>query len=264
MAIVIANTTRGSGKTTVALNIAADAALHEHNVLAVDGDRHGALLAALANREEGNPIIAAHYAEEKILLQQVKLARFRFDDIIIDTGDITIIRAALMLADLVLIPFQYSSELEDMAVLLAEARAKRGIHIQALAFLWMADANSNDVADAASATPDGIEYLAAPVGRHKAFCDAAGRGHGVSDESYCNPKAAAEFRFLVDQITEKCMSVAPPMYRIPNYMETKTRVAKKIITLPISCALLTKLELWAHARNMDWVEAISFAVSNLE
>lgn len=260
MAIVIANTTRGSGKTTVALNIAADAALHEHNVLAVDGDRHGALLAALANREEGNPIVAVHYAEEKILLQQVKLARFRFDDIIIDAGDITIIRAALMLADLVLIPFQHSSELENMAVLLAEARAKRGIHIQALAFLWMTDANGNNVV----ATPGGIECLAASVGRHKAFCDAVGRGHGVSDESYCNPKAAADFRFLIDQIKEKCMSVAPSMYQVPNYMETKTRVTKAIITLPISCALLTKLEIWAHARNMDRAEAISFAVSNLE
>jgi chromosome partitioning protein len=264
MIIIVASTIRGSGKTTTALNIVADAILEGHNVLAVDGDRQGTLIAALANREDGPAIVVTHYAEGQILRQQVTFARFKYDDIIIDVGDITVLRTALLLADLVLIPFQHSSELEDIAALLAEARATRGIHIPAFAFLWMANAKGNDAA-ADGAIPEGIECLAAQVGRHKAFCDAVGRGHGILEESYCDPKAAAEFRFLIDQIVGKIASVAPPVRQVPKkYSETKMLGTKAIITLPISYDLLTKLEIWAYARGMSRAEAVSFAVSNLE
>lgn len=264
MIIVVANTIRGSGKTTTALNIAVAAALEGHNVLAVDGEQQGTLIAALGNREEGLGIVATHYSGGNILRQQVTLARFKYDEIIIDVGDITALRTALLLADLVLIPFQRSSKLDDMAALLAEASATRGIHIPALAFLWMADEKDNGAA-AVDVIPEGIECLAAPIGRHKAFRDAVGRGHGILEESYCNPKAADEFRFLIDQLLKKIASVAQPVRHVPKkYRETKMLGSKAIITLPISYDILTKLEKWSYAHNMTRAEAVSFAVSNLE
>lgn len=207
MIIAVANTKGGVGKTTATLNLAAAIAMGGHNVLAVDGDRQGTLIAALANREDGPPIIAAHFTEGQILRQQVTLARGRYDDIIIDVGgrDSTALRASLMLADLVLIPFQPRSfdvwALDDMVALLSEARATRDI--RAFAFLSMADAKGRDNAEAADATPDGIEYLAAPVGRRKAIAEAASRGRGILEESSRDPKAAAEFRCLVDVLHNK-------------------------------------------------------------
>lgn len=204
MIIAVLNTKGGVGKTTMSLNLAVARALDGRDVLAVDGDRQGSLIAALANREDGPAIAAAHYSEGQILRQQVTMARERYSDIIIDAGgrDNTALRAALMLADLVLIPFQPRSfdvwALDDMAALLAEARAARDI--RAVAFLAMADSRGHDNDDAAGATPEGIEYLATPVGRRKAIADAAGRGRGILEEASRDPKATAEIRRLVAAI----------------------------------------------------------------
>lgn len=201
MIVAVLNTKGGVGKTTVSLNLAVARAIDGRDVLAVDGDRQGSLIAALANREDGPAIAAAHYSEGQILRQQVTMARERYSDIIIDAGgrDNTALRAALMLADLVLIPFQPRSfdvwALDDMAALLAEARAARDI--RAVAFLAMADSRGHDNDDAAGATPEGIEYLATPVGRRKAIADAAGRGRGILEEAGRDPKATAEIRRLV-------------------------------------------------------------------
>jgi len=204
--IAVLNTKGGVGKTTTALNLAVTRALIGRDVLAVDGDRQGSLIAALANRENSlHPQIAvAHYADGQILRQQVTMARNRYADIIIDAGgrDNSALRAALMLADLVLIPFMPRSfdvwALDDMAALLAEARAARDI--RAIAFLAMADPKGKDNEDAASAAPEGIEFLPASVGRRKAISDAAGRGRGILEEPGRDPKATAEMRRLVTAV----------------------------------------------------------------
>jgi len=203
--IAILNTKGGVGKTTTALNLVIARALAGRDVLAIDGDRQGSLIAALANRGEAGPAIpVAHYPDGKVLRQQVMLARERYQDICIDAGgrDSTALRAALSLADLVLIPFQPRSfdvwALDDMATLLDEARTVRDV--QAVAFLSLADHQGKDNAEAASTMPDGIEYLAAPVGRRKAIADAAGRGRGILEEPNRDPKATEEMRRLVTAV----------------------------------------------------------------
>ncbi len=203
--VAVLNTKGGVGKTTTALNLVIARALAGREVLAVDGDRQGSLITALSNRD-GVPlqIPAVHYADGQILRQQVSLVRAKYQDIVIDAGgrDSTALRAALMLADLVLIPFQPRSfdvwALDDMASLLAEARATRDV--RALAFLAMADPTGRDNQEAADATPEGIEFLPAPVGRRKAIAEAAGRGRSVLEEPSSDPKAVVEFERLVTSV----------------------------------------------------------------
>ncbi len=199
MIVAILNTKGGVGKTTTALNLITQRAAGGRGVLAVDGDRQGSLIAALGQREGVAAIPAAHYIDGKILRQQVELARAKYDDIVIDAGgrDSTALRAALALADLVLVPFQPRSfdvwALDDMLALINEARATRDV--RALAFLAMADPRGKDNEEAAGAAPAGLEYLACPIGRRKAIAEAAGRGLGII-EAGGDPKAAAEFAAL--------------------------------------------------------------------
>ncbi|MDP2821158.1 MAG: AAA family ATPase [Sulfuritalea sp.] len=108
MIVAILNTKGVVGKTTTALNLAIACKLHGNDVLAVDGDRQGTLMAALASRETEPTISCVHYPDGQALRQQVSLARDRYTDIVIDAGgrDSTALRAALVLADRVLIPIQ--------------------------------------------------------------------------------------------------------------------------------------------------------------
>lgn len=204
MIVAVLNTKGGVGKTTIALNLAVARALAGHDVLAVDGDRQGSLIAALANRESGPQIAAVHYAEGQILRQQVGMAKSKYTDIVIDAGgrDNSALRAAIMLADLILIPFQPRSfdvwALDDMGKLLNEARATRDV--RAVALLAMADSRGRDNDDAAGSIPEGIEYLASPVGRRKAIADAAGQGRGILEYGGRDQKAVAEINRLVTEV----------------------------------------------------------------
>ncbi|OGS98457.1 MAG: hypothetical protein A3F73_09340 [Gallionellales bacterium RIFCSPLOWO2_12_FULL_59_22] len=203
MIVAVLNTKGGVGKTTTALNLAVGRAIQGRDVLAVDADRQGSLIAALGNREGVQAVATAHYADGQILRQQVALAKTRYEDIIIDAGgrDNSALRAAMLLADVVLIPFQPRSfdvwALDDMAALLAEMRAVQDVH--ALAFLAMADARGRDNDEAAESVPDGMQYLDAAVGRRKSIADAAGIGRSVLEDGK-DEKAVFEVRRLIKAV----------------------------------------------------------------
>lgn len=209
MIIAVLNTKGGTGKTTTALNLAVARALNGRNVLAVDGDRQGSLMEALGNREEDQPLLAvAQYSDGQVLRQQVSRAKDIYDDIVIDAGgrDNSALRAALMLADRIVIPFQPRSldvwALDDMAELLAEASAVKDI--DAWALLTMADSRGNDNAAACAAIPEGIQLLPGTVGRRKAIADSAGQGRSLLEPGAArDPKGLNELK----QMTEAVFSV---------------------------------------------------------
>lgn len=208
--ITVGSTKGGVGKTTLALNIAIARAMAGRDVWLIDADRQGTASTALAIRGEAGrlPAIAtAHYPDGGQLRTQLQHQRNKFQDIVIDAGgrDSTALRAALVLSDLVLVPFQPRSidvwAVADIAALIEEARAMRD-GLQALGVLNMADTAGTDNEDAAAALADypAISYLATPIRRRKSIANAAGNGMSVLEQTPRDEKANAELNALLAAI----------------------------------------------------------------
>lgn len=212
MIVSVLNTKGGVGKTTVALNLAIARALAGRSVWLVDGDRQATAQQAIAQRCEAgrSPAVAcSHYPDGPMLRAQVQQQGGHFDDVVIDAGgrDSTALRAALMLSDVVVVPFQPRSfdvwGVGDMAEIAKEAISMRdGLRI--VAVLNGADANGKDNADAAAAVAEftPIAYLDTPIGRRKGIAEAAGGGLSVL-ELTGNEKSKAEMAALVAAIFGK-------------------------------------------------------------
>lgn len=209
MIIAIGNTKGGVGKTTLAVQLAVTRALAGRDVWLIDGDRQGTAAAAIAARNEADRkpgIACAQYPDGPALRSQVQQQRQKWDDIIIDVGgrDSTALRAALILADVLVVPFAPRSydvwALDDMAALVDEARSVRD-GLQAYAVMNLADpgTNSADNAEAAAAVAEvtQFQYLATPIRRRKAFSNAGGAGLSVAELTPRDPKAIAELNALV-------------------------------------------------------------------
>ena len=212
MIYTVGNTKGGVGKTTLAVNLAIARALAGRDVWLIDGDRQGTAQMAISIRADAGhtPSIAcASYPDGAILRAQVKHQAAKFEDIIIDAGgrDSTALRAALVLTDVLIIPFQPRSydvwALNDMAVLIDEARSVRD-GLRAVAILNCADSGdvSIDNAEAAEAVADypQLEYLATPIRRRKSFANAAGQGLSVLEFKPTDKKAVHELNTLINEL----------------------------------------------------------------
>ena len=209
MILTVGNTKGGVGKTTLAVNLAIARALQGRDVWLVDGDRQGTSQTAISIRSEAGiqpGIACATYPDGPTLRAQMKQQAAKFDDIIIDAGgrDSSALRAALVLSDVLLVPFQPRSydvwALNDIAVLIDEARSVRD-GLRAVAILNCADPgeSSTDNLEAAAAVGDipQFEYLATPIRRRKAFANAAGAGLSVLEQKPMDKKAVEELNALV-------------------------------------------------------------------
>ena len=131
MIVTVGNTKGGVGKTTLAVQLALARALTGRDVLVVDGDRQGSAQTAIAVRAEAGRLpglTCVHYPDGVVLRPQVMRQASKDDDVVIDAGgrDLTALRAALALSDLLIVPFLPRSidvwALADIAALVDEAR----------------------------------------------------------------------------------------------------------------------------------------------
>ena len=212
MIVTVGNTKGGVGKTTLAVNLAIARAMAGRDVWLIDADRQGTAQTAISIRADSGQqpgIACATYPDGPTLRAQVQQQIGKFDDIIIDAGgrDSTALRAALVLSDVIVVPFQPRSydvwALNDIAALIDEARSVRD-NLRAVAILNCADAGetSTDNADAAAAVADvpQFEYLATPIRRRKAFANAAGAGLSVLELKPADKKASAELNALISAL----------------------------------------------------------------
>lgn len=212
MIVTVGNTKGGVGKTTLAVSLAISRALSGRDVWLIDGDRQGTAQTAISIRAESGAqpgIACATYPDGPTLRSQVQQQAGKFDDIIIDAGgrDSTALRAALVLSDVLLVPFAPRSydvwALEDMAFLIDEARSVRD-GLRSFAVLNLADPGNQSVdnSEAAEAVSEltQFEYLTTPIRRRKAFANATGAGLSVQEIRPLDKKAVNELEALVSNL----------------------------------------------------------------
>lgn len=211
MILTVGTTKGGVGKSTLAVQIAIARALQGRDVWLVDTDPQASAISSIAARAEAGttPDIAADlYTDDKTLRQQVRLKAPKFDDVVIDVGgkDAASLRAALVLSDAVLVPFEPSSydtwAMSDMAALVDLVREAGKADLQAFAVLNRADSQGKDNEDAAAAVAafPAFKLLNLTIGDRKAIKNASTAGLHVSEQKPVNAKAVAELQMLIEQL----------------------------------------------------------------
>jgi chromosome partitioning protein len=104
--IAVANTKGGVGKSTLAVNLAVEAASAGKSVLLVDADPQGSAVQFLTVRDEGRPAVRGVQITKPVLHREVPEIAKAFDLAIIDVGgrDAPVFRSALVAADTILVP----------------------------------------------------------------------------------------------------------------------------------------------------------------
>lgn len=209
MILAVGNIKGGVGKTTLAVNIAVALAQRGRDVLVIDGDEQ-ASAATFAQIRADLPAavkVTTVQLQGAAIRQQMRQLAEKYDEIIIDVGgrDTGSLRAALTVADVILVPFQPRSvdlwTAGAIAALVTEARAVNE-GLQAYAVLNVADAQGRDNDDAAGALGaiDGIDALPVVVGRRKAFPNAFSAGLSVLEQSSKDQKACGEILSVVSAL----------------------------------------------------------------
>ncbi|MCC9001727.1 MAG: AAA family ATPase [Candidatus Competibacter sp.] len=206
MIVVVGNVKGGVGKTTLAINFAIARAARGRDVLLIDGDEQGTALTFTALRSEQaglHDYTAVALSGPSVRAQARQLAP-KYDDLLIDVGgrDTGSLRAALTIADTLLIPFQPRTfdvwAIDHMRALIEDA-ATINEKLKAYSVLNAADAIGKDNEHAAAALRQrtNIHYLDCPLVRRKAFPSAAAQGKGVGEYTPRDPKAIDELNTLM-------------------------------------------------------------------
>lgn len=206
MIVVVGNVKGGVGKTTLAINFAIARAARGRDVLLIDGDEQGTALTFTALRSEQASLhdyTAVALSGPSVRVQARQLAP-KYDDLLIDVGgrDTGSLRAALTIADTLLIPFQPRTfdvwAIDHMRALIEDA-ATINEKLKAYSVLNAADAIGKDNEDAAAVLRQctNIHYLDCPLVRRKAFPNAAAQGKGVGEYTPRDPKAIDELTTLM-------------------------------------------------------------------
>lgn len=205
--VAVAGQKGGAGKSTVAVNVAAELVHRGRSVLLVDADPQGtsrtwAEVAAEAGRP--SPTVAAMGATMHRPDQLPRL-RSSFDCVVVDcpprAGDVQ--RAALMVADVAVLPCGPSAAdawaLAGSLEAVAEARALRPqlVAVVLLTRVQGRTALGRGARDVLAES--GLPLLRASLGYRVAYAEALAAGRGVTDYAPAD-RAAVEVRGLVDEL----------------------------------------------------------------
>ena len=205
MILVVGGIKGGSGKSTIATNLAVLRSQAGYDVLLVDADEQGSAAEFSEQRNALHPDLPAftcvRLAGASVRSELRRLAP-RYQDVIIDTGgrDTTSQRAALTVADVMLIPFPPGSfdlwTVRQVSKLIEEMHAAHDF--DAFAVLNRGEPRGSDNQDALGLLRDATAFrtLDTPLGSRKTFKTAAGEGLGVVELRPADAKANREIEDL--------------------------------------------------------------------
>lgn len=206
MITAVGGTKGGSGKSTVATNLAVMLAASGVDVLLVDADEQGTsrdfTAMRASTRPDGPTFTCVAVTGVEVARQVLRLAP-KYDQVIIDCGgrDTNSQRAALAVCDTYVVPFTPRSfdvwTFDTVDTLVTEARAT-GRDFHAFAILNRADASGadNDEASELIRSKPNFELLPITLGNRKAFANAGAQGLSVTELRPREPKSIQEIGSL--------------------------------------------------------------------
>ncbi len=210
--IVVGGIKGGSGKTTLASNLAVIRSHAGRRVLLVDADEQSSVSDWAEHRESlgiETPWTTIQLFGPSVRTQLQKMAK-DYEDVIVDTGgrDTTSQRSALTVADCFLAPFQPRSldvwTIGKVVALLSEIRSVNP-NLKSFAVLNRGDSQGSDNEGAAEILKEHEEivYLPTTICQRKAFSNAAAEGLGVVELKIKDKKAIAEINALCEALFEE-------------------------------------------------------------
>jgi chromosome partitioning protein len=211
MITVIGGIKGGSGKTTIATNLAVMRAEHT-KVLLVDADEQKSAWDWSQQRDHSfctgkNGRIFTEYSfvtvcmSGKSVYSNLLQMKEDYDDIIVDTGgrDTTSQRAALSIADILILPFKPSS-IDIWTMLPIQGILNECINprLKVYAVISQADPKGKDNEEAIGILNEfqNVKILQTLIGNRKAFRNAASEGLGVVELNPIDKKAIQEMESL--------------------------------------------------------------------
>lgn len=210
MIIAVGGTKGGTGKSTLATNLAVMLAGAGQDVLLVDADEQ-ATAVDFTNMRNQNRDGGAGYTcialKGRALITELRRLAPKYHEVVIDVGagDNASQRAALAVADLYLVPLAPRSfdvwTLDKVAGLVEEARINNP-ELRACAVINRADAAGSENAAAAEIirSQPGMELLEVVVGNRKSYAKAATAGLAVVELRPQDGKAAQEMGALIREL----------------------------------------------------------------
>lgn len=211
MVVLVANEKGGTGKTTVATNIAIMRAQQGRDVLLVDADPQGSSSEFIRVREDEQvkPSITCVAITGRGVSSEVRKLIPRYQDIIIDAGgrDSAGLRSALIVADALIVPFlagQYDVwGVENMDTIVGEALGLNP-DMKPLLVLNKQDTNPRislaTEAEALAKEMQNLQILNTKLCYRVAYRRSAAEGRAVNELDKLDPKAVSELDALYKEV----------------------------------------------------------------
>lgn len=202
--VAVANSKGGVGKSTLATNLAVEAAIAGLDVLLVDTDPQSSSAVFAATRDEDRAAFRVIQMNQPILHRELPKLSEPYDLVLIDTGarETKTFRSALMAADFVLVPVTPSAydiwASEDVFTVIDELSATRDFTTRVV--LNQVVPRTRVAAEAMAALEEmaeeqGAKLLETRIHSRVAWKMASGEGLSVTEYQPRSP-AAAELRAL--------------------------------------------------------------------
>lgn len=211
MIITVASEKGGTGKTTIATNLAVIRAQNGNDVLLIDADPQGSSrdFASVRETMDHQPSITSVSLYGGSIGAEIRKMVSKFDDVIVDVGgrDSSTMRSALLVSDVVVIPFLASQldawSIERMDNMIGELLLLND-RLRSIIFLNKVDSNPKvALADEAVAFTDSLKnitFSGIRVGYRVAYRRSVAEGQSVTELDRKDSKAVTEITRLYKEV----------------------------------------------------------------